>query len=84
MKNIHEDKIKVGYYRRWKADGTEFYVNQDGIQVTESVAKTNLIESGRQYMEFRPKTKKTDLVESFQALGLSEAEAKIAADFRVR
>jgi hypothetical protein len=80
------------YYRRFRPAGDPFYIDEKGNIVSESVAKTNLVEEsafrpvieadGRIYVPaLRQKQNGVDsrLVEGFKALGLTEAEALIAA-----
>jgi hypothetical protein len=43
----------VKYFRRFRTDGSPFYVNEGGEYVSEEVAKTNLVESSRSAATFR-------------------------------
>lgn len=80
------------YYKRFRPSGEPFYIDEGGNEVSESVAKKNLVVEAatgairesrvvRTYVPKRPQQQKNevDLVKAFKLLGLTEKEALIAA-----
>jgi hypothetical protein len=78
------------YYKRFRPSGDPFYIDERGKEVSEAVAKNNLVvEAATTRLTIESRTsllspqKKNDisarLVEGYKALGLTESEALIAA-----